>query len=276
VIAFVGSVFSPYYAWSGRRDPLDHCAINIALYGPFGGRWAMTERGRGAVRREAATLRIGPSELAWQRDTLVIRIDEITAPLPRRLRGTIRITPTGLPACAFALDAAGRHVWQPIAPLARIAVNFDLPGFDWFGAGYLDSNFGAEPLETGFRDWNWSRAHRARDSVVFYDAERRDGSSASLALRFDADGRVKPLDPLPLVGLPRTAWRLGRTSRGDAGWEVAVDRTFEDTPFYARSLLRARLYGESAVAMHESLSLDRFRSPLVRLMLPFRMPRRFI
>ena len=33
IIAFVGSVFSPYYAWRGRRDPLDHCAINVALYG---------------------------------------------------------------------------------------------------------------------------------------------------------------------------------------------------------------------------------------------------
>ena len=34
VIAFVGSVFSPYYAWTGRRDPLNHCAVNVALYGP--------------------------------------------------------------------------------------------------------------------------------------------------------------------------------------------------------------------------------------------------
>jgi carotenoid 1,2-hydratase len=51
-------------------------------------------------------------------------------------------------------------------------------------------------------------------------------------------------------------------------------RTFEDTPFYARSLLAATLDGETVQPVHESLSLRRFRNPLVRLMLPFRMPRR--
>jgi carotenoid 1,2-hydratase len=46
VIAFVGSVFSPYYHWAGRRDPEDHVCINVALYRPGGNRWSMTERGR--------------------------------------------------------------------------------------------------------------------------------------------------------------------------------------------------------------------------------------
>ena len=39
VIAFIGSVFSPYYALARRRgagDPLDHCALNVALYGAGG------------------------------------------------------------------------------------------------------------------------------------------------------------------------------------------------------------------------------------------------
>ena len=49
--------------------------------------------------------------------------------------------------------------------------------------------------------------------------------------------------------------------------------TYEDTPFYARSLLASTLGGEPVRAMHESLSLDRFRNPMVRLMLPFRIPR---
>ena len=45
LIAFVGSVFSPYYARARRQaptDPENHCAVNIAVYGP-GGRWAMKE-----------------------------------------------------------------------------------------------------------------------------------------------------------------------------------------------------------------------------------------
>ena len=43
LIAFIGSVFSPYYAWARRRgpaDPQNHCALNVALYGPGGNRWA--------------------------------------------------------------------------------------------------------------------------------------------------------------------------------------------------------------------------------------------
>ena len=52
-------------------------------------------------------------------------------------------------------------------------------------------------------------------------------------------------------------------------------RTLEDTPFYTRSLLSARLLGERVAAVHESLSLDRFRTGWVQMLLPFRMPRRW-
>lgn len=49
--------------------------------------------------------------------------------------------------------------------------------------------------------------------------------------------------------------------------------TFEDAPFWPRSLLATRLCGRSATAVHESLSLDRFALPVVQAMLPFRKPR---
>ena len=52
-----------------------------------------------------------------------------------------------------------------------------------------------------------------------------------------------------------------------------VRRTFEDTPFYARSEVASVLGGEGVLAMHESLALDRFKSGVVQAMLPFRMPR---
>jgi carotenoid 1,2-hydratase len=35
----------------------------------------------------------------------------------------------------------------------------------------------------------------------------------------------------------------------------------------------SQLLGQPVVAMHESLSLDRFRSRWVQMLLPFRMPR---
>ena len=98
IIAFIGSVFSPYYAWSRRRgggDPMRHCALNVALYGQ-GKRWSMTERGAGAVQRGADFLAIGPSALSWDGSGLTVRIDEMAVPLPRRIRGTVRLYPSAI------------------------------------------------------------------------------------------------------------------------------------------------------------------------------------
>jgi carotenoid 1,2-hydratase len=52
-----------------------------------------------------------------------------------------------------------------------------------------------------------------------------------------------------------------------------VIETLEDTPFYARSVIAGDLMGERVTAVHESLWMDRFTSPVVQAMLPFRMPR---
>jgi carotenoid 1,2-hydratase len=54
---------------------------------------------------------------------------------------------------------------------------------------------------------------------------------------------------------------------------VKLRETLEDTPFYTRSILDTVLDGKPAEAMHESLSLTRYSSPWVKLLLPFRMPR---
>ncbi len=148
------------------------------------------------------------------------------------------------------------------------------PGVGWSGTGYLDSNAGSEPLEAGFADWDWSRAHRRADTVVLYDGVRRDGSAFSLGLRIGDDGTVEHIATPPRFRLPTSAWRMARGTRVDPGGVARVTRTWEDSPFYVRSALATRLLGEDCVAVHESLSLDRFRMGIVRAMLPFRMPRR--
>lgn len=233
----------------------------------------MTERGRAHVQRDEHILAIGPSSLGWHGDSLELNIDEICAPLPRRLRGKIRLTPTGLTERAFPLDAAGRHVWQPVAPRARLDVRFDEPNMNWSGTGYFDSNHGCEPLEAGFQDWSWSRLHRRDDSLVLYDTHARDGNHSTLALRFERDGRMKEMPPLPHTAIPKTGWRMARPSRADLNHPISVRRTLEDTPFYSRSLIEGSFYGEHAAGIHESLCLDRFASPFVKAALPFRMPR---
>jgi carotenoid 1,2-hydratase len=276
LIAFIGNVFSPYYAWARRRGPADphhHCALNVALYGDGGNRWTLTERGRGALRRGPAWLEIGPSALSWDGNTLTVRIDEVTSPVPTRIRGTVRLRPEAVMNRAYPLDAAGRHRWSPVAPCSRVEVALDSPGLRWAGSAYFDSNAGDEPLEAGFRRWDWSRAALRRGTAVLYDVTRRDGGGPSLALRFDPSGSVEAFAPPPASVLPQTRWRIARGTRADVGHDARVIETLEDTPFYARSLLSTHVLGEPATAVHESLSLERFRAGWVQALLPFRMPR---
>ncbi len=276
MIAFIGSVFSPYYAWARRRGlaPAENfCALNVALYGAGGKRWTMTERGRAAVRRSPDTLAIGPSLLHWDGTALSIGLDEVGMPVPRRVRGTVRVLPAALTGRCYTLDPAARHRWSPLAPVARVEVELQQPALRWSGPGYLDMNDGDAPLESDFSRWDWCCARTRDGAAVLYDTTFRGGGDACLGLRFDRTGGATAFAPPPAVPLPRTRWLLRRGVRAGDG-AAAVRRTFEDTPFYARSDVAWRLDGEDVSGMHESLSLDRFRSPVVQAMLPFRMPRR--
>ena len=254
-------MFSPYYAWAGRADPLDHCAVNVALYGRPG-RWAMTERGSVAVARSADTLSIGRSTIRWAGDALELDVDEVAVPHLTRLRGRIRLHPAGLAGVGLALDPDARHCWWPVAPVARAEIAFDRPDLHWTGDAYHDANAGAEPLEAGFSRWHWMRAAVPGGAAVTYEAEPRQGPARTVALRFRADGAAEPFEPPPPVRLPKTSWRVGRTMRAEAGPPPRVLRTLEDAPFYARTLVAGRLLGGDVAAVHESLDLDRFaRAP---------------
>jgi carotenoid 1,2-hydratase len=276
IIAFIGTVFSPWYALARRAaggsggDPENHCCLNVALYGSPT-RWAMTDRRRHALRRDADTLTIGPSSVHWDGTALTIRIEEVTAPVPSRLRGVVRLHPRALSQRRFVLDSAGRHEWQPIAPRSRVEVALESPTLRWSGAAYFDTNAGAAPLEQDFRQWDWCRAMLPDATAILYNAERRDGSRMSLALRATDDGALADFPPPPAVELPRTLWRIRRPTRAEG--DARVTRTLTDAPFYARSEIRTRLLGQDAPGVHESLSLDRFASPAMFAMLPFRVPR---
>jgi carotenoid 1,2-hydratase len=267
-------VFSPYYAFARRNgpaDPLNHCAVNVAIYRKHGKRWAMTERPRRAVGRTADAFAVGPSNLAWDGKSLTIRLDEIAVPVPGRIRGTVRVVPAAITQQAFTLNEHGNHRWWPIAPCARVQVALDSPYLRWQGDGYFDMNQGDSPLEQGFSEWQWARGATRNGAAILYEARRRDGNHVGLAMTFDPYGQMQAFDPPPVVALKRTGWRIGRHLRSDD--TASLVRTLEDAPFYARSVVAAKLLGEPVILMHESLSLDRFRMPLVQAMLPFRMPR---
>jgi carotenoid 1,2-hydratase len=279
VIAFIGSVFSPYYAkqraGGALADPTQHCAFNIALYGPGVRRWAMTERSGLSLKRAADGLQIGESSIQANGGSVTLTVLEKTAIAGSQVAGTITLTPAVETTFTKAVDGKGRHYWRPIAPDVRVAVQLNSPALSWEGRGYFDMNFGAEPLEAAFTTWNWARVASDRDLGIFYDLKCRDASAVSLALDIATDGTVTESEAPFTKGMPRTAiWQMPRQVACDAHdtFPRAL-ATLEDTPFYSRSAIATRLKGREAHGMHESLSLDRLTMRWVQTLLPYRMPR---
>jgi carotenoid 1,2-hydratase len=231
----------------------------------------MTERGAGALARSGDRFAVGRSALRWDGGGLDIDINEVCAPWPRRLIGRVRLDVEALNREVFELEANGRHFWRPIAPLARVSVMMSHPALQWRGHAYFDMNRGDEPLESGFRGWSWSRARFRDQARIFYEAEGRSGGQTALSLVFDTNGALVERPAPGLVRLPKTLWRLPRHTRSEQ--PARVLSTLEDAPFYARSRIAHRIDGEDVISMHESLDLDRFANPVVKAMLPFRMPR---
>lgn len=247
--------------------------MNVALYGAHR-RWCMTERGQNQLSRDAATLRIGPSTMAWRGGELVVTIREIALPLPRRVVGEIILRPKISGRSQPAIELAPGHFWQPLAPLAEISVQLEQPALSWSGLGYLDHNRGNGPLERSFLDWTWSRAALPDRARITYAGRRIDGSRFGFGLDFIGSGPPERFEPPPDAPLPRGFWGMNRAIPADAGSTPKLLETLEDAPFYARSLIETSMLGTRAAAMQESLSLTRFAQPLVQAMLPFKMPRR--
>lgn len=276
LIAFVGSVFSPYYRRARRNglgDPTDHCALNVALYNPTHHRWAMTERGKDLCHRTASAFQLGPSHIEWDGQSLRFQINERGVPLPHVLQGEVRIWPQALHPQVHALDADERHGWGPIATQAHIEVNFQRPDLSWRGQAYLDANQGSEPIDAGFTMWDWSRALLPDGStLVNYDMHGAEHPDRLLRFRYAKDGSIEALDEVPAWSLPPSRWRVARQVRSEA--PARAIQTLEDTPFYQRGLVSQTHAGQEVMAFHESLSVPRLTHPLVQHMLPWRMPRK--
>ncbi|MFD0935980.1 carotenoid 1,2-hydratase, partial [Methylobacterium trifolii] len=204
IIAFIGSVFSPYYAWDAAQDPFAHCAMNVVLYGERANRFAMTERGARHLARDAHSIAIGPSAMEWDGSGLTIRIDERCAPVPHAVRGTVRLRPQGLTAGPFTLDDQGLHRWWPMAPSSHVEVALDAPALSWSGTGYFDTNDGDGRLEDAFARWTWCRADLQDGAAILYDVAHRDGGGRNLSLSFAADGTRRDIRPPLPAPLPPT------------------------------------------------------------------------
>lgn len=234
----------------------------------------MTDRGAQALRLSPDELRVGPSRMFWDGARLIVDIDEATLPHPGRLRGQVVVEPSAITSAELPLAPDGSHVWRPFAPVSRVTVDLDKPGWTWSGHGYFDANFGTAALEDDFSYWTWGRFPAGDGSVCFYDAMRRDGSELGVGVLFDAAGRAEAITPPPKAPLSRSLWAVRRETRADAGYRPKQVKAMLDAPFYTRSAVRTRFGGQETVGVHEALDLDRFASRLLKPMLAVKVPRR--
>ena len=276
LIAFIGSVFSPFYFSARQRgdaDPRNHICMNVVLTGDRPNRWCFTEHNHTALSQGSSVIGIGDSSLTWTGDHLVLDLNEVTCPWPGSVRGQVIVRPSAVGTKTYSLDGEGRHTWRPIAPLSRLEVQLTEPALNWSGEGYFDSNWGSRALEDDFTGWTWSQAGDAQQKQIFYDVQRRDGSEQGLALKWREDGTTEDVAPPTFQKLTRGAWRMPRHIRSEDPAVTRVTDTLLDAPFYTRSCVQSRLDGHTMRGTHESLSLDLFRSWWVQGMLPFRSRR---
>lgn len=233
----------------------------------------MTERaGRHAIRT-ADTYVLGPSRVCWEGNDLILTLDERCAPLPQALTGTITVHAGAHPATIFDLTGNGRHHWQPIAPASRVSVDLATPALKWSGNAYLDSNWGSEPLEDGFQQWDWARFATDDGCIVAYDMVPQTGDQRSLGVHFGADASVNDVSLPGAMPLGRTIWGLNQTSRCDPGHSLRRLASFEDVPFYSRNHIQSVINDQTLSGVHETFNGQRLRKQWVKALLPFRMPR---
>ena len=235
----------------------------------------MTDRGESALRTGADSFTVGPSSLRWTGRDLIIDINEVSSlPLISRMRGQIVLSPAAITDVELPLTADGAHVWRPFAPVARIAVELEAPGWQFTGHGYFDANFGIRPLEKDFSYWTWGRYPTQAGATCFYDATRRDGTHLTAAVAFDRTGAAAQVDAPPRAPFKRTLWALRRETRADPGITPRQITPMLDAPFYSRSVVQTQINGEVTQGVHEALDLDRYANPLLKPMLAVRVPRR--
>ena len=275
LIFFIGSVFSPFYASARRKgeaDPRDFVCVNAVFYERGRKYWAMTERQSRDLQTTSSSLVIGPSSMSFDGSALTIDLDERSAPFRRSIKGKVVVEMPARTDECYSLHCAGEHRWWPIAPAAKIHVDLTAPNVNWSGNGYVDSNGGTVPLEKTFVNWHWSRADMGADNCrIVYEAHGRDGETCLMTLFGGVKNGMASEHSPPRRDLQMgPIWRVSRPVRSYQGF--TVNKTLEDTPFYTRSHLHDAS-GNSV--MHESLDLDRFSSPWVQRLLPFRIRKIF-
>lgn len=275
VIFMVGSVFSPFYSrsWKGGASPLEHCAVNLAVYQGGARRvWVLSEYRQ--ARCTDSELTIGRSSLrTLPSGGLEVELDERTTPWRQAVRARLVLEPEVGPLAEQQLVAGAPHFWQPLA--ARAHGRFELPGLglDFTGRAYHDTNHGEAPLGDDVPGWTWQRVHTPSSSHISYWPRAGDRWAPGLEVLADDRGVQRLSEPPPAPSVTeKTGWRLAvptHLSHGPVGLTPTRPLLLESSPFYAR--LEASEGGVHALA--EVADFRRFHRPEVRWMAEFRTRR---
>jgi carotenoid 1,2-hydratase len=263
VIFLVGSLFSPRYAARPRALPIEHCAVNFALY--VGGRrrqWALTEYP--TATQSGGVLSIGRSSLRVCADgTVEIEVRERQAPFGAETRAEMVLHPTAPGVGVVPLLPDGSHVWEPRAPRCEAELRLPLLGQSLRGHGYHDANAGDAPLGSSLPSWSWTRVHGPDRTAIDF----RLPAGERITLRTGSEGSSLGRDEAPAPDRTSTSWglRVPRTLSA-GGLVVPAPDLVESSPFYARQVARAG----GLHAIGEVADFRRFRSPLLRWMARFR------
>nr|WP_239015011.1 carotenoid 1,2-hydratase [Archangium violaceum] len=269
-IFMVGSLFSPRYSARVKRGalPLEHCAVNFALYHRgVRRRWVLSEYPQASVLRQGRELRIGRSRLEYAPDGMVrMEVDERCAPLGGAVRARLVLEPQVPAAEELQLVPGLPHFWRVLAPRAKARLDVLSEGVSVEGIGYHDGNHGAELLGARLPGWHWARVHGPEETVVDYHLP---GGVAPLRVTAGALGTKSERRPLLSEARPTslTGWGLRVPARLYSGnTVVGAPRLLESSPFYARMEARR----EGLDVMGEVADFRRFHSPFIRWMAHFR------
>jgi carotenoid 1,2-hydratase len=264
-IFMLGSLFSPRYAARASRGarPLQHCAVNFALYqGGVRRQWVLSEYAR--AEASAGELRIGDSRLCYREDgTVELFIRARTQPLGTMTKASLSLRPEGQSLGSQVLVPGLSHTWTPLALRAKATLRLPMLDKTLEGVGYHDGNAGDAPLGGGLPGWTWARVHGPTSTDVQY------WLPSGNQLRAHGTAETSSLERGQGVALPsaRTGWGLKVPTLLDAGpVRLAPLRLLESSPFYAR--LEASTASVHALA--EVADFRRFHSPLIRWMAHFR------
>ena len=263
VIFLLGSLFSPRYVARRTALPIEHCAVNFALY--VGGRrrqWVLSEYPTGV--QSDRVLSIGRSSFEVAPDgTVEIEIRERLAPFGGETRAELVLRPTAPGLGVVPLLPDGTHTWEPRAPRCEAELRLPLLGHALKGYGYHDVNAGDSPLGPTLPSWSWTRVHAPGATAV----DLRLPAGERITVRTGEGGTSLCRDQAPPAEGMSTHWglRVPRTLSA-GGLEVPAPDLVESSPFYARQVARSG----DLHAIGEVADFRRFRSPLVRWMAHFR------